>query len=109
MKNVLMMMGALTALLLACGGSGSGATAPDVAGRPNGSKIFRTHCTLCHGNDGRLGINGAKDLSASTLSRAEMIALVSNGRGAMAPYRQVLTKAEIEAVVDHLRSLHPEE
>ena len=39
----------------------------------------------------------------------EMIALVTNGKGAMAAYKNVLTKAEIEAVVEHVRTLQAAE
>jgi mono/diheme cytochrome c family protein len=37
-----------------------------------------------------------------------MIAQVTNGKGAMMPYKNVLTAAEIEAVVAHVRSLRPQ-
>lgn len=63
------------------------------------------HCTLCHGNDGKLNLSGAKDLSLSTLTRDEMIRQVSEGKGAMMAYKNVLTRREIEAVVDHVRTL----
>ena len=76
---------------------------------PSGAKLFSMHCTLCHGKDGRMGVNGAKDLSVSRLTREEMIALVGNGKGVMAPYKNVLTPAEIEAVVAHVRTLQANE
>ena len=63
------------------------------------------HCELCHGANGKLGFNGAKDLTASTLSRAEMVAQVSNGKGRMMPYKNTLSIKEIEAVVDYARAL----
>ena len=78
-------------------------------GPPSGAKLFHTYCTLCHGKDGRLGINGAKDLTVSILTRDEMIALVGNGKGVMAAYKNVLSPAEIEAVVAHVRTLHAKE
>jgi hypothetical protein len=34
-----------------------------------------------------------------------MIAMVTNGKGAMMPYKNVLTPKQIEAVVDHARKL----
>ena len=63
------------------------------------------HCELCHGANGKLGFNDAKDLTASVLSRAEMIMQVSNGKGKMMPYKNVLTAKEVEAVVDYTRTL----
>jgi mono/diheme cytochrome c family protein len=48
----------------------------------------------------RLGLNGAKDLTLSMLTKEEMIATVEQGRGAMMPYRDILSSKEIDAVVD---------
>ncbi len=70
-----------------------------------GKAIFNMNCTLCHGRDGKAGLNGAKDLTASTLTAEEMMAIVKNGKGAMAPYKQVLSAQEIEAVVTYIRTL----
>ena len=51
-------------------------------------------------------MSGAKDLSISALSREEMIAIISNGKGSMMAYRNVLTSKQIELVTEHVRSLH---
>jgi cytochrome c6 len=93
---------AILVLALACGATGGrdATTDPD-----RGAEIYATYCMLCHGKDGRLGVNGAKDLTASTLTREEMLVLVTNGRNLMQPFRGVLTEAEIAAVVDHVRGL----
>ena len=88
--------------LLACGGQEAD---PERQEGDAGASLFRMHCTLCHGDDGRLGLSGAKDLTASALSREEMIAVVRNGRGAMMGYGRVLSEEEIGLVVDHVRSL----
>lgn len=91
-------------MLFSCAGAGADSTGE--GGRAStGERLYRSHCTLCHGGDGKLGINGAKDLTASVLTRAQMIAQVSTGKGAMAAYKNVLTAKEIEAVVDYTRSL----
>ena len=100
----------LLLLAIACGSAG--ASDPELTARGGpmaGAKLFNMHCTLCHGQDGRLGNNGAKDLTASQLTREEMIALVSNGRGVMAAYKNVLSPAEIDAVVAYVRTLHAKE
>jgi mono/diheme cytochrome c family protein len=91
-------------LLLACGSSTStdGGMEKD---RPTGKQVFNMNCSLCHGRDGKLGLNGAKDLTATTLTKAEMIALVNHGKGVMMPYKDVLTAQEIDAVVEHVRTL----
>lgn len=65
-------------------------------------KLYNLNCKLCHGNDGKLGLSGAKDLAASILTRDERIAIIRNGKGGMAAYKEVLTKKEIEALADYL-------
>ena len=98
---------ALGLLVIACG-SGSTADAPPAMEKaPTGKELFALHCALCHGRDGKLGINGAKDLTVSALTKEEMTAIVTSGKGAMMPYKNVLTARQIEAVVEHVRTLHP--
>lgn len=94
----------IVSLALACGNA-SGPTDTMEADRPPGRTVFNTNCALCHGRDGKAGLNGAKDLTLSTLSKEEMIAIVRNGKGAMLPYKNVLTPEEITAVVEHVRKL----
>lgn len=94
----------LIVIAVACGSAA--APAPDAAdGVPKGAQLYKMHCELCHGANGKLGFNEAKDLTASTITRAEMIAQVTNGKGKMMPYKNVLTAKEIEAVVDYTRTL----
>lgn len=105
MTRTLLTVGSLALLVVACGSSGSPATMDESAGMSKGEQIFMSNCTLCHGRDGKLGFNGAKDLTTSILTKAEMIALVTNGKGLMMPYKNTLTAKDIEAVVQHVRSL----
>ena len=49
-------------------------------------------------------MNGAKDLTASSLTRDEMLGIVTYGRNTMLAYSTVLDAAQIEAVVDHVRT-----
>ena len=64
-----------------------------------GEKIFKQYCILCHGADGKLGLNGAKDLTATVLSEDERIALVTKGKNTMTPFESILTPDQIRAVV----------
>ena len=43
--------------------------APAVVDNAAGKKTFETYCILCHGADGKLGLNGSKDLTISEISR----------------------------------------
>lgn len=96
-----------TALLasLSCGQGSPSTTGAMEAAPSKGEELFNANCALCHGRKGDLGMNGAKDLTVTRLTRAEMITMVSNGKGAMMPYKNVLTPKQIEAVVDHVRTL----
>lgn len=105
MKKAAIISSTITLLLLACGSG----TAMDDGGmatnKDPGKSVFQMNCSLCHGRDGKLGLNGAKDLTISTLSKAEMVAIVRNGKTAMMPYKDVLSAKEIDAVVDYVRTL----
>jgi cytochrome c6 len=96
-------------LLHACGGRDSASNAPnarhDQALVPDGMAIFRKNCVTCHGSDGMLGLNGAKDLSVSEISLAERIDIITHGKKLMTPYKSMLSPAEIEAVATYTQTL----
>lgn len=71
----------------------------------NAEKIYGYKCALCHGNDGKAGIAGAADLSKSMLSLDDRIAVISGGRGTMMPFREILSREEIEAVAAYIEQL----
>nr|MBK9652077.1 cytochrome c [Bacteroidota bacterium] len=60
---------------------------------------------LCHGDDGKLGLSGSKDLTASTLSREDKINIITNGKNAMQPYNEMLTANQIIAVTNYIETL----
>ena len=93
----------------ACGEAPDATKAVSTDGKPDGARLYGMYCELCHGADGRLGINGAKDLAASSMTRDEMLGIVTYGRTTMAAYNTVLDAAQIEAVVDHVRDLKKSE
>jgi len=71
----------------------------------DGQKIYKQYCVVCHGPDGKLGLNGAKDLTISRYTEAERIVQVTEGKGAMTPFKNVLTPEEIKAVVAYTLTL----
>ena len=84
------------------GGSGRGMTASQpVAEGPDGAAVFRQYCVTCHGADGKLGLNGAKDLSQSPLTREQRIQIITNGKNMMTPFGEMLSPEEIRAVADY--------
>lgn len=88
--------------LAACGSKKQGTPVLD------GKKLFKLNCSVCHGIDGRLQANGSKDLTLSTLTKAERTIVVRKGRGVMTPFEKVLTKEEIDKVVDYTLSFKTE-
>lgn len=94
-------------LMIACGGSdtpsqgGSQENTTAQAEHP-GKALYKQYCVLCHGADGKLGLNGAVDLTTSELPREEAIDQVTNGKGLMTPFKEIMTEEEIEQVVDYV-------
>jgi len=68
----------------------------------DGKKKFKLFCTACHGTNGKLKINGAKDLTKSKISLEESVAQVYFGKGMMTPFKGVLKDAEIVAVAKYI-------
>jgi len=71
----------------------------------NAEKIYGYKCALCHGNDGKAGIAGATDLSASRIALQDRIDVITGGRGSMMPFRDLLTQEEIEALAIYIEQL----
>lgn len=101
----------------------AGSLAPAMASATSSAKgeirpavLYRQYCSVCHGEkgDGRSRAQGSlnpppRDFStpaASQLTRASMIAAVTNGRPgtAMTGWKTQLKPKEIEALVDYVRN-----
>jgi mono/diheme cytochrome c family protein len=78
----------------------------DAALTPDGMAVFRKNCVTCHGSDGTLGLNGAKDLTKSTLSLEDRVNLITNGKKLMTPFKALLSPEEIQAVAMYTQSLY---
>ena len=92
-------------LMVACGSSAPEDVNAQAAPPRPGETIYKAQCTMCHGRGGDLGLSGAKDLTVSTLTKAEAIAMVTTGKGGMMGYGTQLSKQEIAAVVEHVLTL----
>jgi cytochrome c6 len=71
----------------------------------SGKQIFIERCVACHGSDGKLGFNGAKNLTISKLTLNAIIDQVTNGKNAMAGYKNILSDKEIGLVSEYALSL----
>jgi uncharacterized membrane protein len=95
---------AAVAVLIRPGGSAQPAESPSAAAA--GKRVFQTGgCASCHtlrdaGSHGTVGPN----LDAAKPSRSLVVERVTNGQGAMPPFRGRLTDAQIAAVADYVSS-----
>lgn len=71
----------------------------------SGATIFEQNCKLCHGTDGRLGLNGAKDLTVSKLPLNERVNIITHGKNMMTPFGAILKAAEIDSVAAYTLKL----
>lgn len=88
-------------MVWSCGGESTSQENEEISGQ----KIYKTHCAICHGDNGRKGFADAKILPESDLNLEERILLITNGRNTMMAYRGVLSEEEIEAVAEYTLSL----
>lgn len=63
--------------------------------------LWKQNCALCHGMDGKLGVNGAKDLRLSELSLGPRKSIIKNGKGLMIPFGNKLSDKDIEALAKY--------
>jgi cytochrome c6 len=92
----------LTSCYTEYGGSGKKHTS---ANGVSGAAIFKKYCQTCHGADGKLGLNGAKDLSLSILPLNQRVEIIQNGKGVMTPFRAILSDEEIKEVAKYTQEL----
>ena len=71
----------------------------------SGSEIFQQNCVSCHGAAGDLGSSGAKNLQMSTLTKEAIEDQVSNGKGMLSAYKNILSEEEIEHVAAYVLTL----
>jgi mono/diheme cytochrome c family protein len=86
--------------------------APSALAQGAGSATYKAKCQMCHGADGQptaagksmkaLPFNSPELKKAST---ASLIASVTNGKGKMPAYAGKLTGAQIQEVVEYVRTL----
>ena len=68
-----------------------------------GKRVYNTYCLTCHGQKGNMGASGAHDLTKTTLSFAESIQVITEGRGLMTPHK-FLGDEKIKAVAKYIET-----
>lgn len=71
----------------------------------NGQELYSASCAKCHGEDGKLNLLGAKDLSVSTMDLNARIEIIKNGKNAMTPFSGMLNEEQIKAVAEYTEML----
>jgi mono/diheme cytochrome c family protein len=71
----------------------------------NGQQIYTAHCARCHGDDGKLGMSGASDLSVCELNLQEKIDIIKTGKGGIMPSYITLGDEQIKVVAIYIESL----
>lgn len=94
--------------VFACGGNPADGTKKSSLERETqvdplaeGKKAYKQFCVPCHGMDGKLGINGARDFAESDLKLEERIEVITNGRGMMTSFKSVLKPEQIKAAAEY--------
>ncbi|MEM8906998.1 MAG: c-type cytochrome, partial [Bacteroidota bacterium] len=70
MKRLILAFICISFFIVACGNAGSGGgetTAPSASDLADGKKIYKKYCVACHGADGQMQLNGAKNFTESTM------------------------------------------
>ncbi len=70
----------------------------------NGKEIYESKCAQCHGSDGKLNINGAKDLTITKLSYQDLVNQITKGKNTMPAFNTVLTEAQINEVAEYIET-----
>lgn len=95
-------------LLVSCGGTTEKHTfdPPEDYQSRSGKTIYQKHCVACHGEDGKLGSGGAKDLTLSRMDSTDIVSIIRNGKNGMPGQIQYFkSDEEIENTIDYLKSL----
>lgn len=83
------------------------------AAQGSGADTFKSKCAMCHGPDGSASTGmgksmGLKPLSSpevQKMSEADLITLITNGKGKMPAYKGKLTDAQISDVAKYVKTL----
>lgn len=77
----------------------------------HGKALYTINCLKCHGEDGKAGINGASNLTASMCENRGLVGIIRNGRKLMPAFKDLLNEQEVTAVAEYVKSLrvHTEE
>lgn len=97
----------LLLLFTACGGANQTdeLNPPEGYQSRSGKTMYMNYCTSCHGDDGKLGSGGAKDLTTSKLDSTAIVNLLKNGKNGMPRQIQYFkSDEEVASTIDYIKS-----
>ena len=76
----------------------------------SGADTYKAKCAMCHGPDGKkempaMGVKPLTSPDAQKLTVAEVVTVVTNGKGKMPAYKGKLTDEQIKAVAEFVKTL----
>jgi mono/diheme cytochrome c family protein len=73
----------------------------------DGKELYNASCKTCHGEDGKLGLMGAKDITQSSMDLNARIEIITNGKTGtgMNAFKGMLTEEQIKAVAAYTETL----
>jgi cytochrome c551 len=80
-------------------------TTTTTAPPPDGAAIYSANCAVCHGADGSGGVGPDLRGIGQMHTVDELIAVITNGRGAMPAWRDRLSAAQIRAVATYVSQI----
>lgn len=95
----------------------TGGTDPNAAtGSAAGAAIYAQRCALCHGTEGKGDGPAAASLNPkprnhtdgsymNSQTNDQLLTVIRDGKGAMPAWKSVLSEEEIQAVLQHVRTL----
>lgn len=104
-KYFILGLASMTVFVVACNSNSSKSNENELTSNRPAAEIYTAYCVQCHGEDGKKGTLGAKDLTISPLTTNERIDIITNGKRSMPSYKASMSKQEIENVAKYLESL----
>lgn len=71
-----------------------------------GKKFYEQRCAICHGEDGKLGVSEAKDLSKSEMIDQQLKEIIKTGKGVMPPFGHTIeSDSTLIELVEHIKTM----
>ncbi|MBM3453345.1 MAG: cytochrome c [Bacteroidetes bacterium] len=97
---------ALFLMVQSCGETNEVTVETPKSPQEEAKNLYTLNCASCHGMDGKLGGSGSKDLTKSTLSDAEIVNVITNGKNNMPAMKDAIQDPEkIKNVAEFVKTL----